>query len=197
MASDLFSSIIAKGIRDRATFPAKTQKAREWYYNAAKKVRTPNQRKALTDSNNLVKTPLIGNMYLFQYDAKHKDTLPYWDSFPLVFPIEYYKDGFLGINLHYLAPMLRAKLMDNLYELATNERYDVSMKLRISYPILKGAANLKAFKPCIKRYLYSHVKSKYMYIYPSEWPVALTLPLAKWNKRHGSFVYAQSAKMIG
>lgn len=196
MASDLFSNIIAKGIRDRATFPAKTDKAREWYRDAAKKMRQPNQLRALKDSNNLVKTPLIGNMYFFNYDAKHKDTLPYWDMFPLVFPIEYYKDGFLGINLHYLPPVLRAKLMDGLYEHVTNNRYDVTMKMRISYPILKGAANLKYFKPCVKRYLYSHVKSKYMYIYPSEWEIAAFLPMARFQKRTQNRVYADSVKMI-
>lgn len=196
MASDLFSNLIAKGIRDRATFPARTQDARTWYRDAAKKVTNVNQTKSIRDSKNLVKTPNIGNMYLFHYDAKHKDTLEYWDSFPLIFPIEYYKDGFLGINLHYLPPMLRAKLMDGLYDHISNNRMDPSTKIKLSYKILKGAANLKWFKPCVKRYLYSHVKSKFMYIYPSEWDMALMMPLAKWNKKTANYVYSQSQKHV-
>jgi hypothetical protein len=62
----------------------------------------------------------IGKMYSFVYDPKTKEQLPYYDIYPLVFPIEYYNDGFLGINLHYLPPVLRARLMDALYETINN-----------------------------------------------------------------------------
>jgi hypothetical protein len=27
---------------------------------------------------------IVGEMYMFIYDAKHKDTLPYYDRFPLI-----------------------------------------------------------------------------------------------------------------
>lgn len=197
MAVDIFSKIIAKGIRAGAGFPAKSTQAREWYRNAAKNVRHANQRTIMqVNKKNLVKAPTIGNLYLFSYDAKHKDTLPYWDAYPLIFPIEYYKDGFLGINLHYLPPVLRAKLMDELYDYMTNKKYDATTKLKLSYKILKGASQLKYFKPCVKRYLFSHVRSKFLYLYPSEWETALFLPLADWQKRTGQYVYAQSVKAI-
>ena len=55
---------------------------------------------------------LIGKMYFFSYNPKWKDKLPWYDTFPLVFPIERYPVGFLGLNFHYLAPKDRAILMD-------------------------------------------------------------------------------------
>lgn len=59
---------------------------------------------------------LIGNMYFFFYDAKYKETLPYWDRFPLVIPIDFYSESFLGLNLHYLDYKSRAILLDKLSE---------------------------------------------------------------------------------
>ena len=35
-----------------------------------------------------------GKLYMYIYDAKHKDTLPYWDMYPMVFPFRATKDGF-------------------------------------------------------------------------------------------------------
>ena len=74
-------------------------------------------------------------MFMFIYDPKHKDTLPFYDTFPLVFPIEIYSDSFLGINLHYLPPVLRAKLMDALYTTANNNKYNEYKLINISIKI--------------------------------------------------------------
>ena len=56
----------------------------------------------------------LGRMYFFVYNPKHKATLPYYDMFPLVLPVERYSNGFLGINFHYLAPKDRAFLLDEI-----------------------------------------------------------------------------------
>ena len=69
-------------------------------------------------------TPTVGNMYMFSYDPKYKNVLPYYDAHPLVFPIEFYSNGFLGINLHYLPPMARASLMSNLKKLSSDNKYN-------------------------------------------------------------------------
>ena len=36
----------------------------------------------------LTKALSIGKMYLFHYDPKHKETLPLYDRFPLIFPFQ-------------------------------------------------------------------------------------------------------------
>ena len=51
-----------------------------------------------TDPSNRFKksaTPQIGKMYLYIYDPKYKNTLPFYDALPLVIPIEFYGNGFL------------------------------------------------------------------------------------------------------
>jgi hypothetical protein len=99
--------------------------ARKWYRNAAKAIKSANTNKLLNDPNAVKADKVkIGRMYMFSYDAKWKDKLPYWDAFPLIFPIDFKKDGFLGINLHYLPPVLRAKLMDELYTRADRKDYN-------------------------------------------------------------------------
>lgn len=126
--------------------------------------------------------PGIGKMYMYFYDAKHKNTMPFFDIFPLVFPIEYYYDGFLGINLHYLPPVFRAALMNALYDIANNQKFNSTMKLNISYKLLKGSAQkFSGYQECIKRYLYSQVRSNYHYVNPIDWDKALLLPLQKWH----------------
>ena len=43
--------------------------------------------------------PFFGRLNMFIYDPKLKKKLPYYDTFPLVLPLENYNDGFLGIKL--------------------------------------------------------------------------------------------------
>jgi hypothetical protein len=135
-------------------------------------------------------------MYMFFYDPKHKATLPYYDRFPLIFPIERYKDGFLGINFHYLPLPLRAKLMDALYSLSSNTRYDEKTKLKLSYNILNGASKYAPFRPTIKRYLRSHVRSRFVKVFSSEWDIALFLPAHRFEKASASKVWRDSRDII-
>jgi hypothetical protein len=126
--------------------------------------------------------PEIGKMYLFVYDAKHKATLPFFDVYPLVFPIEYYSDGFLGLNLHYLPPFARTGLLDSLSSIATDNKYTDNTKLNISYGVLKSASNsFGDYNSCVKRYLFGQVRSGFNYVSPADWPKAAVLPLHKWS----------------
>lgn len=195
MAS-IFDTSITKGVRS-GQIPARTQQARDWYRQTAKEVGRVNERKLFeSHQERMTGKPLVGNMYLFQYEAKHKDTLPYWDRLPLIFPFKAVSGGFYGINLHYLPLQMRAKLMDGLYDLANNSKYDESTKLNLNYRLLVAAAKTRYISPCVKMYLNDHVKSRFMYIYPSEWDIALFLPLARFEKRTANFVHAQSRKMV-
>ena len=116
--------------------------------------------------------------------------------FPLIFPINTAKGGFLGLNMHYLEPRLRAQLMDNLYDTATNKNYNEQTKLRISYDILNGAAKFRLFKPTLKHYLNGQVKSKLVYINPSEWDIALFLPTARFVGASRKQVYSDSRAIL-
>lgn len=173
--------------------------SRNWYRNAAEKVTSVNRQRMMTDKENIkdkIMANDIGRMYMFFYDPKHKQKLPYYDTFPLVFPIEFKSDGFLGINMHYLPHMLRAKLMDAIYQTINNNRYDDTTKLNISYSILSSASRYKYFKPCIKHYLWGHVRSKYLNIEPRNWDAALMLPTEKFQKATTQQVWKDSQGMF-
>lgn len=194
--ANIFDDIITKGVR-AGQVPARTKAAREWYRQTAKGYHRVAENKLLkSDESRLTNVPKVGNMYLFLYDPKHKDTLPYYDKAPLIFVVDYADNGFYGINFHYLPLRLRAKLMDALYEVKNNSKYDDSTKLQISYKILKAASKMRYFKPCFKRYLFDHKRSQFMYIYPSEWDSAIFLPLARFEKRTAHRAHADSIKAL-
>lgn len=138
----------------------------------------------------------IGKMYFFSYDPKMKDILPYYDTYPLVFPIEHYGDSFLGINLHYLPPKLRMMLMNALLKTLNNKNYDKTSKLVISYQILNGASRYRYFKPCIKKYLFSHVKSPFLYIAPNEWDIVAMLPTDRFVGANRTTVHKDSQMAV-
>lgn len=197
MAAKKFDEILLKGIR-AGKVPARTDDARQWYRNETKKSgRSASSEKIMKEMQDRSQSRLkYGDMYFFSYDAKHKDTLPYYDRFPLVFPIGPAPKGFLGLNMHYLPPTLRAKLMDALYETVTNDKYDESTRLRLSYKVLNGASKFKEFKPTIKHYLNRQLQSKFYYVNPSEWDIALFLPTAKFVGASKNEVYKDSRTII-
>jgi hypothetical protein len=199
----LFSDILAKGIR-RGEVPARTQTAREWYRKQA----NTKDGKAITQETitkasgpgrsraRLTGEGYIGEMYFFQYDPKGKETLPYYDRFPLIFPINKAKGGFIGLNMHYLPPQLRAQLMDALYTLASDDKYNEDTRLELSYEVLAKASQFRNFKPCVKRYLTKHVRSRFIKIEASEWDIALFLPVSQFEKQGVRRVWADSRKII-
>jgi hypothetical protein len=139
---------------------------------------------------------IVGNMYMFFYDPKTKDTLPYYDSFPLVVVVGPAPGGFYGLNLHYLPPALRAKMLDAMMDITNNKKYDESTRFQMTYNTLKRAASLKFFKPCYKHYLNSNVRSRFAYVPAPEWEIATFLPTADFQKSGKSTVYSDSRKMI-
>ena len=136
--------------------------------------------------------PIIGQLYLFQYDAKWKEILPYWDMWPLIFPFDHAKDGFYGINLHYLPPNARASLMIRLIKAqGGGGNMNENFKLKLNYNII---TSFKPAIPCIKRYLFSHVQGKGLYgIGGEDWSYAAALPLQKFQKESEKYVWQQSA----
>jgi len=179
---------------------AKSKKAIEWFRKIVKDTQrsafpaTTGRKEIMTDRNIGIRTgkPIIGKMYLFQYSAKWKDILPYWDMWPLIFPFDYAKDGFYGINLHYLAPNHRTALMIRLIK-AQGSAGDMNenFKLKLNYDII---TKFKPAIPCIKRYLFSHVQGKGLYgISGEDWSYAAALPLQKFQKASASTVWKWSA----
>jgi hypothetical protein len=134
----------------------------------------------------------IGMLYCFYYDPKTKDSLDYWDKFPLVLVLEKYDDGFLGLNLHYLPPKFRIAFLTKLMKFAQLTKDGDINRMRISYDILNAAKRYAEFKPCIKRYLKNHTRSRILMIQPNEWDIATLLPLQQFRGARATTVWKDS-----
>ena len=194
MVSKVFDEILAQGVR-AGQIPARTQQSRDWFRTTARRTNVTPESLVRGERARYKNRVSMGKMYLFNYDPKHKDTLPYYDRYPLIFPVNKAPGGFYGINMHYLPHVLRARLMDALYSLSRDQRYDERTRLRLSYDILNGMTKYKAFRPTFKRYLSNHVRSRFIEITSSEWDIALMMPLQKFAKASSSKVWADSRKL--
>ena len=146
----------------------------------------------IKDIDRIRKVPLIGRLYMFLYNPKLKDELPYYDRFPLVYPFRRVTGGFYGLNIHYLQPKYRALLMDSLYNTISNTKFDETTRLRINYDILNSASKYRWFKPCVKHYLTQHMSTQLLYIDPKEWNLALFVPSEQFRKANKRAVWEDS-----
>ncbi len=211
MASKFFD-LLTKYYRTSPEFRKSATAAKDWFRAVAQQVKVTSpdvvQKAFLKQAARARLLPKgdissihQGRMILFSYDPKWKDKLPYYDILPLVLPIRIIRQGsasgFLGLNLHYLPPMYRAKLMDALYTFYKDKHLTESKRLRLTYQVLQSSARYRYFKPCVKRYLFTHIKSKLNIVDPKEWDMVLMLPLARWRKASESRVWADSKRKLG
>lgn len=169
------SDVFARNQYDLKTAVRKSQ---SWFQQQALLIKKQNiTPKNVLKGQNLVGSIKPGNLYMFMYDAKHKETLPYWDMFPLVFPYEKTKDGFMGLNMHYLPYQLRVQLLDRLMQFANNRVMDETTRLKYSWSLIGGVTKFRAAEPCIKHYLNDHVRSSFKLIPAQDWASAMMLPV--------------------
>lgn len=193
--SNLFNKLELQAFR--AGITPRTKESRDWFRRKALALRNVSRSALMKEEPvTLSDRSVVGSMYMFFYDPKHKDTLPFYDSFPLVIVIDRAEGGFLGLNLHYLPPVLRAKFLDALLDITSNDKYDETTKFALSYSLLKRSSKYKYFKPCIKHYLASNVRSRFAKVHAPEWEIAAFLPTADWQKAGKSTVYSNSRRMI-
>ena len=167
-------------------------KSTAWFRDKIAEFGTPKAMDLIRDGKQASR-PFFGNLNMFFYDPKFKKTLPYYDRFPLVLPIERYSDGFLGINLHYLPIPLRIRLLDELMDYSTDTNFDSKTKINTNYQQLK---NVNLIKPTLKRYLAGKVKSAFRRIDGDEFTVATLLPVQRFSKESASKVWSDSRSMI-
>ena len=196
MPDYIFQNLWKRGVK-AGVQTMKPSDAIKWFRQAATAVATADPKKMIGSAGNFelvnrMSPNSIGRLYLFSYKAKYAATLPYYDKWPMIFPIEMYPDkgSFLGCNMHYLPPYARSKLMDELYKTISNTRFDKTTKLRISYGILKGFSHY--FKPTIHKSLVSHLQSQFLYIKPELWDMGVLLPTARFTKANQTRVWSES-----
>ena len=182
------SNFIQKVLDDARGRPRST----EWYKDKIREFGKPGAMDLIRDGKRASR-PFFGRLNMFFYDPKHKKKLPYYDTFPLVLPIERYSDGFLGINFHYLPIPLRVRLLDKLVDFSNNEKFDETTTIDANYARLK---NINLIKPTIHRYLAGQTKSDFRRIDADEFTVAVLLPVQRFKKASVREVWKDSRGMI-
>lgn len=173
----------------------RVDESREWFREKASEVERLNSRDVVRNATELHTNRIrLGHFYLFRYEPKTADILPYYDRFPFVLVLNGDTTGFTGLNLHYLPFEYRAALMDQLYEYATGE--NDRARIRVTYEILKSTARLRFYKPCFKQYLNNYVASRFVHVPVNEWDVGMFLPLQRFIKKNDQYVQRESVRKI-
>ena len=174
---------------------AKARAAGDWFREKVRQAGASAKMKAVTPNQLLRRQPddniLLGKMFFYKYDPKFAKKLPYWDMYPLVFPFERAPGGFYGLNLHYIPPRDRAVLMDSLNQYASNNKYDKTTRLELSYRLLKRYGRAV---PCVKRYLGDRIVSQTVRIDADEWEIAIFLPVERFQKASKGEVWKDSRR---
>jgi len=127
-----------------------------------------------------VSKPATGRLYTFVYDAKYKDTLPYWDRYPLIIFLGSGKSKagnivYYGLNLHYAPPKARQEFLEELLKrgYGTTDRLSNKTRFKINWSNVKS---MRGADQLIKAYLPTHTKSPLAEIAPKDWAKAVWLP---------------------
>ena len=177
-----------------------TKQSLEWFRRA---IATLPQSQSQRDADDIMESypktfyTILGGMYMFKYDAKYKDVLPYWDRYPLVIPFQLQTDGFYGLNLHYISPVKRAELLVELlrYPKDLDEGTEDDTRIRLTYQLIKATSRLKWARPCIKRYLTTHIDGNIREVPYKDWDIISLLPTYKFNI-NANTVYKHSREKV-
>ena len=171
-----------------------TRRAVDWLIRKLKTIQV-DRRQLMRDNERLTTKAFLGGMFLYYYDPKHKKTLPWYDTFPLVIPIKVDSTGFEGLNLHYISPRERWTFLRELSGYTTNTKYDETTKFRLTYRLLSNVSALDQYRPTYHRYLWAHVRSQFLSIDANDWHIASVLPVANFQKKTERQVWRESRKI--
>lgn len=199
---DYFKDTLKKNQKTGLYVP-KQKEALNWMRSHAQLVQTTPERMLSSAQGkgdlyllNQLSNANIGELFMWNYQAKWDKELPYWDAWPMDFIVAVESNYFYAINMHYLPPMLRSQFMDSLYGIVTNDKWDRTTKLKLSYQLLKATSKFKYFKPCFKKYLFSYVRSRFLGIHPISWEIGIFLPTARFQKASNEDVWRDSMNAI-
>jgi hypothetical protein len=173
------------------------RKSYQWYRDQVRNLGSNLSGIQLIRNEKLSSRIVPGNMYLFMYDPKYKETLPYYDAVPLVLPFSTVPDGFLGINLHYLPYLARFRLLGELSKLTTDKKITEKTRIEISWQILNSSSKYLAATACVKHYLNDHLRSRFLKINYNDWITASMLPVESFRKVKKEKVWQETKKKNG
>tara|TARA_B100000287_G_scaffold1046_1_gene1031 strand:- start:3968 stop:4492 length:525 start_codon:yes stop_codon:yes gene_type:complete len=154
------------------------RKSIDWYKRNVADLGSRITARKLMSSGKLNAAPSSGRLNMFFYDPKYKKTLPLYDTFPLVLPLETIPGGFMGINFHYIRPVQRLSLLNTLQRYASGD-FQRNTRIDASYNEVK---NVGIARNTIKKYLFGHVRSSFLRVDFDEAALAVMLPVQQFRK---------------
>ena len=128
-----------------------------------------------------------GQLVFFKYKPISESFISrntYYDLYPMVLICDVTKEGFEGINLHYLHPQYRMflfqQIMKRLPVLKAGEEW--RNRLSVDYDKLNSHRSMKFFRACYRRYLWKGMKRR-----------PTILPYEMWEQ----LVEAETSRFVG
>ena len=171
-----------------------TERSARWYMKTVRNVASGmNQPDEVfgSDLGEYAQQLEIGQMYAFKYDPKHKETLPYYDTFPLVIIADPLPTGFSGINLHYVAPLIRARLLGKLMDDSDLE-VDIKSKLNSKWGFISNFSRYPEVRGSVKKYLTRQIGGRMYKVNPVHWKSAIFLETQSFVGVQASDIYRTS-----
>jgi hypothetical protein len=140
--------------------------------------------------------PLPGTMCIFSYDPKYKEELEYYDKFPcsLIFDVD--GDGFTGLNLHYMPYKMREVLFKKVWMFASQYHNNKQQVMRLNWKLFSNFSKFPEAQFTVKRYLFSHVRSRIIKVPVEDWATAIYLPVESFSKKSMNYVVSQTGTKV-
>ena len=151
--------MIAEDIRQQASG---RNKSSAWYVNALQNALMEVQ--SIDVSTQDTSGISIGDLFFFSYSPRFPERYPFWDVQPLAVPLTFYRDGFLGCNLHYVNPGYRDSVAESL---------------------LNSGGGASVPKNTILKYLYSGIGNLQKVPRTEDWGEISKLPTEQFIDKNG------------
>ena len=151
--------MIAEDIRQQAS---NRNRSGAWYVNALSNALSEVQNPDVStqDTGGIS----IGDLFFFSYSPSFPERYEFWDTQPLAVALTFYRDGFLGCNLHYVNPDYRGS---------------------VAMSLLNSGGGASVPKNTIHKYLYSGIGNLQKVPRTENWGDISKLPTEQFINQNG------------
>ena len=106
----------------------------------------------------------VGDLFFFSYSPSFPERYEFWDTQPLAVALTFYRDGFLGCNLHYVNPDYRDS---------------------VAVSLLNSGGGASVPKNTIHKYLYSGIGNLQKVPRSEDWGEIAKFPTEQFIQQNG------------
>jgi len=158
----------------------------QWYRSKIRALAPRTSARRMLEQGKTTVKPNYGLMNLFWYKPIHAAKLSYYDVFPLVLPFKYHRNGFTGINFHYLSIPMRVALLERLQgfeqdaETYRQDEFGNQQDKEVLGFRWQEIIGMRGLKKTVHRYRAKYVYSNFLKIGLNDMVVASLLPIERF-----------------